>query len=546
MIKKEKIYICDFENDKDGKVIYWYLENISSSKDNMSGDDIFSFFDFIFLKSEKQKIILYFHNLTYDGQFIITYLLKSGYNFTNSVSLKKNYFNCYVSDSGKIYNIKIKNKNYIKIYDSKNIIDYSIEDLSNKINMYKKIKIDFENLNFEKLKKRCQNDVKTVIYYLKPIIKKYGGVSTSSKMSFNNFIKNTDYGKYRKFLTPLIDPKIYKYIRRAFVGGICFLKQSCKNKILDNVNVYDINSMYPSIMADEQLPFGTPYYFKGKYKKNDIYNLYIQHIKCDFKIKKGKMPFVKDARKGYNNIDIGASENSNYEMIDLYLTDRELKLFVENYEIRTIQFVDGFMFQSCNFFSKYIKKMYSQKIKYKKAKDVINESIVKIFINSLFGTFGKKLEYNKKIPYIDNGGVLQYKTDVIKLNTQGVYLPIAIYITSYARCKIIKEIQKDYDNFIYCDTDSIHTFGKIEDVDDYKLGFFKLESKNAKAKYIKEKCYIMKEKNKDLKVVISGLGQYGREQVNFDNFKKGAIYDNLKPKRTMNGVMLDKDQYKIY
>lgn len=82
---------------------------------------------------------------------------------------------------------------------------------------------------------------------------------------------------------------------------------------------------------------------------------------------------------------------------------------------------------------------------------------------------------------------------------KGLYIPIGAFITSYARNKTIKTSQaiRDYslskygkDMYIYSDTDSCHTLlpkedlKKICDIDDFRLGAWKIESS-----FIKRKVY---------------------------------------------------------
>ena len=62
---------------------------------------------------------------------------------------------------------------------------------------------------------------------------------------------------------------------------------------------------------------------------------------------------------------------------------------------------------------------------------------------------------------IYNGDIIEYdkKEDV----TENKYSKaIASRITSYARCVLIKAINKDPTRFIYCDTDSIYIKGDYE------------------------------------------------------------------------------------
>lgn len=78
----------------------------------------------------------------------------------------------------------------------------------------------------------------------------------------------------------------------------------------------------------------------------------------------------------------------------------------------------------------------------------------------------------------------------------GIYLPIACFITAYARKKTIETSQaiKEYsinkygkDMYIYSDTDSIKTTLPVNEleqfceIDDYKLGFWKNERNSKKA-----------------------------------------------------------------
>lgn len=96
-----------------------------------------------------------------------------------------------------------------------------------------------------------------------------------------------------------------------------------------------------------------------------------------------------------------------------------------------------------------------------------------------------------KIPYLSEDEIVKYRIlDGEKRDT--IYIPMASFITSYARRKTIttSQIIKDYslkkygeDYYIYSDTDSIHLrqipieeLEKILEIDDYKLGAWKLES----------------------------------------------------------------------
>lgn len=77
------------------------------------------------------------------------------------------------------------------------------------------------------------------------------------------------------------------------------------------------------------------------------------------------------------------------------------------------------------------------------------------------------------------------------------------------------------------DTDSIHTLLTNEeelkqfvDIDDFRLGAWKIESRFTRGKYIRQKCYIEEYEDK-LNVTVAGLPKKLGKYVNFENFNKG-------------------------
>ena len=72
-------YSADFETatwlDDESYVWAWALCNIENVEDIKIGNNIESFFEEI----EKENCNLWFHNLKFDGEFIIHYLLKNGF-----------------------------------------------------------------------------------------------------------------------------------------------------------------------------------------------------------------------------------------------------------------------------------------------------------------------------------------------------------------------------------------------------------------------------------------------------------------------------------
>lgn len=129
---------------------------------------------------------------------------------------------------------------------------------------------------------------------------------------------------------------------------------------------------------------------------------------------------------------------------------------------------------------------------------------------------------------------------------ESIYVPLASFVTAYARADIIRSSQiirdwglKKYgfDPYVYSDTDSIHCLINEEDlpelakfmqIDDYALGAWKLESKFIRGKYLRQKCYIEDDGEK-INVTVAGLPKKMSPLINFDNFKVGFSTADFDP-----------------
>ena len=110
------MWACDFEtypNTEKTWVWAWGAANIQNPDEFVYGDSISDFFSWAL--NEKT---LYFHNLKFDGAFIIDYLLKNGWEWVKDKP-KINEFTTLISMNGLWYSITIKTNNgLLKIYDS--------------------------------------------------------------------------------------------------------------------------------------------------------------------------------------------------------------------------------------------------------------------------------------------------------------------------------------------------------------------------------------------------------------------------------------------
>lgn len=69
-----------------------------------------------------------------------------------------------------------------------------------------------------------------------------------------------------KYFIPMLSGKIAKDIRSSFTGGATDM-YTPKNKEGELIYGYDVNSLYPSVMAKYPMPVGKPTYFEGDIRK---------------------------------------------------------------------------------------------------------------------------------------------------------------------------------------------------------------------------------------------------------------------------------------
>lgn len=540
-------FTADFETTtlkEDCRVWAYGIFKIGSRDEFIYGNNIN---DFIEECKRLKNAKLYFHNLKFDGQFILSYLENNGYKHIKDKKEKEDKtYTTLISDMGEFYEIEIyfrvrkKTTEKVTIYDSLKILNMSVSDVAKTFGLsIHKLELEYTKyreighiLTDEELK-YLRNDVEIMAQALDIMFKENLKKMTIGSDALTNYKERIGKDKFNKYF-PVLDYEIDKDIRKSYKGGFTYLNPLYKEKDVKNGIVLDVNSLYPSVMYYESLPFGNPIYFEGKYKKDELYPLYVQNFSCYFKLKKDKIPTIQLK----NNMSFMSNEyiEDSKEIVNLTLTSIDLELFFEQYDVSFVTYHSGWKFKAVKgLFREYIDYWSNVKIESKKNGNTGMYKIAKLMLNSLYGKFALNPEVRGKIPFLDDEGIIRYKyTD--KEIREGVYLPVGTFITSYARYKTITTSQKlrDYslekykkDYYIYSDTDSIHCLftdseelKNVIDIDKFRLGAWDHESSFTKARFIRQKCYA-EELDGKMKITCAGLPKNCYDYVNWDNFHTG-------------------------
>ena len=546
----------DFETTADFddcRVWAWGLCEIGNPDYFEYGNSIDGFMDFI--ENFLYNPVIYFHNAKFDFQFIISYLLMNNYTWVDDKTKRDNRtFSTLITDSGQFYCLdvwfKVGNKQTKKVrfLDSLKILNFSVEKIAKDFNLpISKLKIDYTKKREigHKLTNQerdyLRNDVEIMSRALEKVFElglTKMTIGSNALAEFKSMTKNFDD------LLPIFSLRDDAKVRSAYKGGFTYLNPLYKEQETGCGVVFDKNSMYPAKMTQEILPYGWGRDFVGKYQNDDSYPLYIQTLTCTFNLKPGKIPSIQ--LKNYPSFKMNEYlETSNDQPVTLSLCTPDFDLFMDNYDVDVIEWGGGVKFHGMKgIFTKYVNKWTQSKIQAKKAGNGALYTISKLMLNSCYGKTGLNPRCAKKMPYLDENKVVRYHTLPVE-ERKPVYVPLATFITGYARADIIRSSQaiRDYslqkygfDAYVYSDTDSIHCLlndedvkelSKIMDIDDYKLGAWKLESKFKRGKYLRQKCYIEEQEDGQIVSTIAGLPKKLAPLITFDNFKVGFSTKNL-------------------
>lgn len=555
-----RYFSSDFETITEVPTRVWAtcITDILTNEVEYIGNDLDVYMDVLKQLSKRDEITMYFHNLKFDGHFILSWLLRNGWSYNEQINTKNSY-STLITDTGAFYCIKLSfysgKKKKITIYDSNKIIPLPVKKIPKAFGLttlkgdidYKAYRPIGHKLTAEE-KKYIIHDCTIVGQALKTMFDRNLDKMTLGSNAMAHY-KET-IGKERfAFTFPTLDKATDDYIRKSYKGGYVYVNPKYKGKILNTVGqTYDVNSLYPSVMYYRLLPWGEPIYFEGEYPRNPQYPLYIQKIRCKFKVKKGYLPTIQ--LKGHVRFgDTEYIKDSGVDSVELYLTNVDLKIFFEHYNVYKLEYIDGYMFRGAhNLFKRYIDYWTQIKIDADKQGNEGQRQIAKLMLNNLYGKFAQNPKGATKQPYLDDEGVVKLEL-VEGEDRKPMYTAMASFITAYAREVCQTAFQQNYERCCYCDTDSIHLVGEEVpniDMDDFRLGAWKHEGTWDKAKFLRPKTYmehfIIDKKGKatdELLVKAAGIPDKCKDQITFENLKSGLIIKGvLYPKVVKGGVVL--------
>ncbi|MEM4066708.1 MAG: DNA polymerase [Candidatus Micrarchaeaceae archaeon] len=449
----------------------------------------------------------------YDYQYLVNYLIK----YRKDVKFSIIY-------NSKIIFIKMNNA---FLYDTYNVFLTSLAKLEKAFNIErlesketaKKMSFDYYKENKEQviayLKEDCINLANIILKFEEYVGSKIKATIASQAMSY--------YYEHYKQILESSDTPTKQFLRKGYFGG----RTEVFKRYGKNLFYYDINSSYPYIMRNFQMPVGGAM-IVDEYIDNAIgfYDIVVTNYNV-------KLPYIA---KKYNNKLI-------YPLgtFQAYVTNLEIHELIKDKQ--DFKVVRGIVYRHIkNIFRDYIDYFYQMKQEAKANDNKILYLISKLFMNSLYGKFAEReekeviknlkfeevkklLEKEIKVKSFRSDLGLYAVEEVIK--SDKIHIQISSFITAMARFRLYKFMKKLIDNgyeVYYCDTDSIVTNANQQQmqelgipIHDSDLGALKLEHKINEGYFLLPKFYFID--NED--------GEESKSKGFVNNFDKELFNDYL-------------------
>lgn len=506
------IYAADFETvtytgnqTVQTKTAVWLAGYIELYTENpFVCGSIETFIDSLF--ALKHHAIVYFHNLKFDGSFIMDYLLRQrgfrqaydeeNQKFLSFRDMPHKSVSYNISDMGQWYRIVLKYRQYkIEFRDSYKLMPMALRKLGKDFKTkHQKLEMKYGGDHYPNCPV-APNEMeyfKNDLYVLKEALEicyNEGHTKLTIGACCLSEFKSRYEKSYYKQLFPnpyymelekerFGAPTVGDYIRKCYAGAWCYAVKGKAGKVLHDGITVDVNSLYPYVMhsmSGNIYPIGKPVPWVGNYipepasegylhperwKDGQLHGTYFYvTVKCRFNLKKGALPWIH-IRHSKMYVDRECLISSAIRIQDKYYqkvkdrygneyTDRvTLHLSCTDYYLLLDTYdVEDFEILHGMYFDAESGMFDDYIDKYKQIKmnsKGAPRTIAKLFSNNLYGKFAASPASDFKVAYInEEKNKISYK--IVEANDKEPgYIPIGAAITSYAKNWTVRHAIKNY------------------------------------------------------------------------------------------------------
>jgi len=490
-------------------------------------DDLDEFFDYVF----ESGVNIWFAHFggKFDFLFLLSYIFSSkGKN--NGIRLQSIIPRGSSILTFSVYNVNNKESKLVHFWDSSALLSFSLKSLTDNFDVKtKKGEIDYTKIKkitpelLEYLKSDCigLHEVLTK-FYERPLIKKSGQAFTIAGQAMKVFRNTLNYGLSD------IPKRLSDEIRPSYFGGRTEIFKPYYNNKNKPLYYYDINSLYPTVMMNNEFPAAF-HYETNEYESESLgfYDITMEvpgmyYPPLPYKTEDKKLIFPIGVFRGvYTIVEINNAKKYGCKIKKVH---------------------KGYIFKNAGYiFKDYIKELYSireeekkdalkEGIKEENYKPTVDDIIAKLLMNSLYGRFGIRdnkeqirfAEGKMNEKFFANIEIDGENYELVSIET-GVYgfsnVAISSYVTSYARVMLYQYLIQCDNELYYIDTDSLNTTKKLKT--GTGLGELKQLKETHEAVFVLPKTY-KTENDMKMKGFDRKIAKFTMED--FKNALQGELY----------------------
>ncbi len=340
--------------------------------------------------------------------------------------------------------------------------------------------------------------------------------------------------KQMKFSTVSYMEVEYK-IREGFYGGrtevftpVLSEKIGADGEKMVAAYHYDVNSLYPSVMIDNEFPVGYPEY------ENDPRLIAMNWEEWTDRHK--GLGFIK-ARVYVppQTIPPLPAKIGKLAFVTGYIQGtwsyHELEYAVKNCGVEIVEFIEQIHFKKTyKVFKNFVSLFYDMKAEGKRSGNAALTALAKLILNTAYGwtvlrrddktafrDISQLEKYKDTDKFIISNEELGYIEIFDNVHADSIQVQIGAYVTSYARLVLLDalRVQSERGTVYYCDTDSIVCDKPLppEMVDPYTIGLWDLEKELISGMFLQPKVYTEQVfKGKDT-IKFKGVSKARQEQL---------------------------------
>lgn len=480
-----------------------------------------------FAWSQPERIIYAHFGGIYDFMFVLEEVVKnSNYKIGPMIPRGSGLLGVDIINEYKCEKTGEIKEDKLQFRDSSALMPFSLKNLTHSFGVkHAKQEFDFEKWDGKVtkellfyLKDDCRGLYECIeAFYKWPLIQKAGQAQTIASQSlkvFRMYLREDIFS-----LKPAVD----KFVRKSYFGGRTEIFKPEFSSKTDNIYCYDVNSLYPTVMYENQFPTNFSHW-TGGYKEGDM-----GFYECEVEVPKDMylppLPLVHQIGRTEKLIFPTGRFKGIYTSIEI---DYARSLGIKVKAGRGAVFKNGgYLFKG------YINELYKMRLEAKAKGDGVGDILCKLMMNSTYGRFGLNTDREqvlfddfttglkplKELEVRKNGKTHYYRlmTKKVSLDTSFSNVAIPSWVTAHARIFMHKLMLPIQDELFYSDTDSMFTTRKLKSSEG--LGGLKEEYSGKEAIFLLPKTYVVQDKQKNFKkVAMKGFDSKKIKNFQYDDF----------------------------